>query len=52
MKYRITFMIEDEEFVSNPIEAIDEDDAAIKLQDYIACYEGYDCDIIFVTEIS
>ena len=52
MKYKITFMIEDEEFVSKPIEAIDEDDAAIKLQDYIARFEGYDCDIIFVTEVS
>jgi hypothetical protein len=52
MKYKITFMIEDEEFVSKPIEAIDEDEAAEKLQDYISRFEGYDCDIIFITEVS
>ncbi len=52
MKYKVTFIADEEIFTSKPIEAIDEDDAAIKLKDQFESFEGIDCEIISVKEIS
>lgn len=52
MTYKITFMADGEIYTSKPIEASSEQEAAIKLKDNFESFEGIDCEIISVTEIS
>ena len=48
--YIVHFYIGDELKKSNPIKAIDEDDAASKFDDYFGCVEGWSPTIFSVIE--
>jgi len=52
MKYTFAFMADGEMYTSKPIEADNEQEAAIKLIDQFESYEGVSCEIISTLEIT